>query len=261
MQPRSAPKARRWSKRTELFTGTLRAAPGFAVMRLVIGNKCYSSWSLRPWLAMSALDIDFEERLIPFGEPGFKDAVTELSGAGLVPVLIDGEVTVWESLAIIEYLADRFPNAGVWPSDPAARAHARSISAEMHAGFAALRGACPMNLGKRFTRRERGADVARDVDRAVALWREARDRFADPAAGPFLYGAFTGADAMYAPVVARLDTYAIDLPAEVRPYVDAILSHAAFVEWREAALKEPWIELQDEIDEPALENLRPGVSA
>ena len=184
-----------------------------------------------------------------------------LSAAGQVPVLVDGEVTVWESLAIIEYLADRFPKAGVWPSDLAARAHARAISAEMHAGFAALRAACPMNLGKRFSRRERGADVARDVDRAVALWREARDRFQDCAAGPFLYGAFTGADAMYAPLISRLDTYAIDVPGDVRPYVEAVLSHAAFVAWREAALAEPWVETNEEVDEPALENLRPGVSA
>lgn len=234
---------------------------GPPALRLLIANKCYSSWSLRPWLTMRALAIPFEETLIPFSDPDFKVKVTAFSGAGLVPVLIDGDVTVWESLAIIEYLAERFPDRGVWPASPAARAHARAISAEMHASFTALRGACPMNLGKRFAQRGRGADVTSDVARIVYLWREARERFAAPEDGPFLYGSFSGADAMYAPVASRLDTYAFEVEPEARAYMDAILSHAAFVEWRMAALAEPWIEPQDEVDEPARENLRPGIGS
>lgn len=230
-------------------------------MRLVIGNKCYSSWSLRPWLAMRALGIDFEEELITFGEPDFKERVLAVSGAGLVPVLVDGDVVVWDSLAILEYLAERFPKAGVWPSRCAARAHARSISAEMHSGFAALRRTCPMNLGKRFHARDRGPDVAGDVARIVELWGAALDGFADRDQGPFLYGAFTAADAMYAPVVCRIHGYSIDVPGDVQSYMEAVLSHPGFAEWREAALAEPWVEAQEEVEEPALENLRPGVNA
>ena len=204
-------------------------------MRLVIGNKCYSSWSLRPWLAMRALGIDFEEELITFGEPDFKERVLAVSGAGLVPVLVDGDVVVWDSLAILEYLAERFPKAGVWPSRFAARAHARSISAEMHSGFAALRRTCPMNLGKRFHARDRGPDVAGDVARIVELWGAALDGFADRDQGPFLYGAFTAADAMYAPVVLRFRTYGINLPESAGFYPQRLLQSSAMQEWLAAA--------------------------
>lgn len=206
---------------------------------LVLGNKRYSSWSLRPWLLMRALGIPFEETVIAMYQPDSKARMLAVSPTGKVPVLTDGDVIVWESLAIIEYLAEKFPGAGVWPDEPKARAHARAIGTEMHAGFQALRQACPMNLAKRFApRTDLGADVADNVVRLGTLWREARDRFG--AGGPFLYGAFSAADAMYAPVVTRLDTYQIAVAADVRAYMDAVLTHPAFMAWRREALAEPW---------------------
>lgn len=220
---------------------------------LVIANKCYSSWSLRPWLLMKQLGVGFDEITIPLDLPDTKEKVLKHSPAGKVPVLIDGDVTVWESIAIMEYVADAY-GAPVWPEDREARAMARSIAAEMHAGFMGLRSACPMNLGKRFAARDRGEDVARDVTRFSSIVREARDRFG--AGGPFLFGAFSAADAMYAPLVTRLDTYSITLDAATRAYVDAILSLPAFQEWRSAALKEEWIVAVDEIDEDPIENYR-----
>ncbi len=193
---------------------------------LVIGNKTYSSWSLRPWLLMRALEIPFTETVIPLDLPESSAAIRAHSPSGRVPVLIDGDIKVWESLAIIEYLADRFPRIAVWPGDPAARAHARSVAAEMHAGFVALREACPMNLGKRFAARDRGEACARDVERITAIFREARSRFG--AGGPFLYGAFTAADAMYAPVLTRFDTYQIPTDSTARAYSDAVFGLPAF---------------------------------
>lgn len=225
-------------------------------MKLLIGNKCYSSWSLRAWLLMRAKGIAFTEKLIPLDEPGFKEAIfAEARGSGgTVPTLVDGDVAVWETLAICEYLHDRHPEAGIWPREPKARAHARAISSEMHAGFTALRGACPMNLGKRFPARDLGPGVARDVERITALWRQARERFGGE--GPFLYGAFSAADAMYAPVVTRLDTYAIAVDPASQDYMRAVLALPAYREWLAAALDEPWIVEQDEVDEPALVDLR-----
>jgi glutathione S-transferase len=180
-----------------------------------------------------------------------------VSGTGLVPTLVDGEITVWESLSILEYVAEVFPEKQLWPEERAARAHARSISSELHAGFGALRSACPMNLGKRFARRDRGAEVAGDAFRIAGIWREARERFGKGAGGPFLYGRFTAADAMYAPIVTRLDTYDFEVDGEARAYMDAVLGHDAFQAWLEAALEEEWIVAEDEVDEPALVNLRP----
>lgn len=230
-------------------------------MHLYIGNKLYSSWSMRPWLAMTGRDIEFDETVIPLNAADFKSRITAVSGAGLVPVLVDGDLKVWETLAIIEYVAERFPESQVWPQDVAARAHARAISAEMHAGFAALRTACPMNLGKRFARRDRGGDVARDVARACAVVGEARTRFGAPLGGPFLYGAFSAADAMYAPLMTRLDTYDIAVDDTTRTYMDALIACDAFQTWLRAALKEDWIVAEDEVDEPALENFRPHLGS
>jgi len=207
-------------------------------MHLTIGNKLYSSWSLRPWIVLRAFDIPFEETVIPLYRPESKARILQVSPSGKVPCLTDGDVRVWESLAIIEYLAEKFPEKAIWPTDPKARAHARAAASEMHAGFQALRSACPMNLGKRFARKDRGAAVAADVARVTALWRKARQSFGGE--GPFLYGAFSAADAMFAPVVTRLDTYQVDVEPDTRAYMDAILSHPAFVAWREAALQEPW---------------------
>ncbi|MGX1742841.1 glutathione S-transferase family protein [Bosea sp. NPDC055353] len=225
-------------------------------MKLLIGNKCYSSWSLRAWLLMRASGIAFSEQLVQLDEPGFKEAIFAAApgSGGTVPTLVDGEIAVWETLAICEYLHDTQPQADIWPRDKAARAHARAISSEMHAGFTALRGACPMNLGKRFAARGRGPGVARDVERLTGLWRQARERFG--AGGPFLYGAFSAADAMFAPVVTRLDTYGIAVDPVSQDYMQAILALPAYREWLAAALAEPWIVAQDEVDEPALVNLR-----
>lgn len=207
-------------------------------MHLTIANKLYSSWSLRPWLAMSVLGIPFDETVIPLYQADTKARILAVSPTGKVPCLTDGDVTVWESLAIIEYLAEKFPEKPVWPRAAKARAHARSAANEMHAGFQALRQACPMNLGKRFARKDRGAEVAANVARLSALWKEARTVFGGK--GPFLYGEFSATDAMFAPVVTRLDTYQIEVDAETRAYMDAVLSHPAFIAWRDAALQEPW---------------------
>ncbi|KAA2242212.1 glutathione S-transferase family protein [Salinarimonas soli] len=221
---------------------------------LVIANKLYSSWSLRPWLLLRQLGIPFEEVLIPLDRPDTRERILAHSPGGKVPVLVEDGFSVWESVAIMEHVADTRPDLGVWPSDPAARAMARSVSAEMHAGFSALRSACPMNLGKRYATRDRGEAVARDVARVTAIWREARERFG--AGGPFLFGAFSAADAMYAPVVTRLDTYAIPVDPVSRAYMDTILGLPAFREWLEAALDEEWVVAHDEVDEEPTATLR-----
>lgn len=227
-------------------------------MKLLIGNKCYSSWSLRAWLLMRAKGIAFEEVLIPLDQPGFKEAILAHApgSGGTMPMLIDGEVAVWETLAIFEYLHEKHPALGIWPRDAAARAHARAAVSEMHAGFMALRSTCPMNLGKRFASRDRGVAVARDVARINALWRMARERFGMPAGGPYLYGEFCAADAMFAPVASRLDTYGIAVDSVCQDYRGTVLAHPAYRDWLEAALAEPWILDQDEVDEPALVVLR-----
>ncbi len=223
-------------------------------MKLVIGNKNYSSWSLRPWLAMSVAGIAFEEELVPLDQPDTRTRLLARSPAAKVPILIDGDVTVWESLAILEYLAERFPDAGLWPADPAARAHARAISSEMHAGFSALRSACPMNLRKRFGWRDRGAEVTRDVARVQQLWSDCRRRFGHD--GPFLFGDFTAADAMYAPVVARFDGYSIPVDEEAGAYMAAVMDLPAFRAWKAAGIVEPWVLDIDEVDEPAIAEAR-----
>src|SRR4051795_4099939 len=221
------------------------------MLTLVIGNKCHSSWSLRPWILMKQLGIPFAEVLIPFSDPmhspEWKAKVRRYSPGGKVPGLVDGDVAVWESLAILEYLADTHPDLAIWPRDRAARAIARSISAEMHSGFSALRSACPMNLGKKYATRDRGPALQKDVARIGEIWRTARERFG--AGGPFLFGAFGAADAMYAPVVTRFDTYAIPVDPACRAYMDAVLGTSAFQEWRAAALAETWIVPEDEVDE------------
>jgi len=220
---------------------------------LVIANKLYSSWSLRPWLLLKQFGIAFDEITIPLDLPDTKQKVLKHSPAGKVPILIDGDATVWESIAIMEYAGDAL-GAPVWPQDRAARAMARSVAAEMHAGFMALRSACPMNLGKKYAQKDRGEAVARDVARFSEIVCQARERFGS--GGPFLFGAFSAADAMYAPLVTRLDTYSVDLDGPARAYVDAILALPAFQEWRSEALKETWIVDADEVDEEPIENYR-----
>lgn len=207
-------------------------------MHLIIANKLYSSWSLRPWILMQAKGITFTETVIPLYQADTKQKIVQHSPTGKVPLLIDGDIRVWESLAIMEYLAEQFPNAGIWPASKAARAHARAASSEMHAGFQPLRQACPMNLGRRFKSREWSSEVCAAVARLEELWADCRNAFG--AGGAFLYGEFSAADAMYTPVVARLDSYQIPVSPNSRAYMNAILTHSAFKAWRNAALEEPW---------------------
>src|SRR5262245_53140951 len=167
-------------------------------LHLTIGNKNYSSWSFRPWIAMKVAAIPFDETVISLNAPDFKPRLLAISGTGKVPTLVDGDVKVWESLAILEYLAEKFPAAGLWPADAAARAHARTISNEMHAGFVPLRKHLPMNLWRPVKQRELPPDVLANVRRVDAIWSDCRARFGK--GGPFLFGTFTNADAMYAPV-------------------------------------------------------------
>ena len=206
---------------------------------LVVGNKNYSSWSLRPWLAMRQAGIAFEEVVIPLYQAGSKAALLAHSPAGKVPVLRHGDRVVWDSLAIMEYLAETFPAAGLWPEDAAARALARSVSAEMHAGFAALRGGMPMNLRDQPSRPEGSDAVAADIERVSTIWRDCRARFG--VGGSFLFGAFSAADAMYAPVVTRFRTYGVALDPTCQAYADAVLALPAFLEWQRAARQEPWV--------------------
>lgn len=206
-------------------------------MHLTIANKCYSSWSMRPWLVLRAFGFHFEETVIPLRQPDTAERIRAFSPTGKVPVLTDGEVKVWESLAIIQYLADRHPEKAIWPQYRVAHANALAIASEMHAGFQALRQACPMNLGKRFKTPPLTDDIKANVARIEAVWHETRARFSH--GGPYLFGEFTAADAMYAPIATRLETYSIPVAADTRTYIDAVYAHPAFVAWREAALREP----------------------
>jgi len=195
---------------------------------------------------MKVAGIAFEERVISLDAADFKARVREISATGKVPALADGETHVWESLAILEYLAERFPQAGLWPNLPRARAHARTIAAEMHAGFRALRSHFPMNVRRPAKPRAPTPEAADDIRRIETIWTDCRTRFGS--AGPFLFGAFGAADAMYAPVVSRFHTYAIALDAPARAYMDAVMSLPAWAEWRAAAAKEPWVLPHDEVD-------------
>jgi glutathione S-transferase len=210
-----------------------------ATLTLIVGNKRYSSWSLRPWLALRQAGIAFEEVVIPLYQAGSKEALLARSPAGKVPVLAHGERTVWDSLAILEYLAESFPAAGLWPQDATARALARSVAAEMHAGFAALRAGMPMDLKEHRPGRQRSQAVDADIERVTAIWRDCRTRFG--AGGPFLFGAFSAADAMYAPVATRFRTYGVALDPVCQAYADALLDLPAFLEWQRAARQEPWV--------------------
>ena len=202
-------------------------------MQLIIGTKAWSSWSLRPWLVLRKSGLAFEEMLIALRWEGAADAIAAISPSKRVPVLRDGELGIWDSLAICEYVAERAPEAGLWPTDPAARAIARSVTAEMHSGFAALRNACPMDLALRTTL-TLDAEVEADVRRIVSLWRECRRRFAG--AGPWLFGHWTIADAFYAPVATRFRSYGIDPAAygdqgPAQAYLETALSDPDFQRW------------------------------
>ncbi|MGO4620027.1 glutathione S-transferase family protein [Ensifer sp. 2YAB10] len=210
---------------------------------LYVGNKNYSSWSMRPWMAMSAAGIDFEDVVIPFDFAAGNPEIRAVSPTGRVPLLRHGELLVWESLAIIEYVAELFPNAGLWPADREARARARSYSMEMLSGFRALRGACPMNVRREKQALEVDADVRADVARIEQIWKQALAR----SGGPFLFGAFGAADAMYAPVVSRFDVYDLVADQESLGYMQRMKAHPAYRKWEEAARAEPWVVPEDEV--------------
>ncbi len=198
---------------------------------LVIGNKNWSSWSLRPWLVMKHAGIAFDEVHVQLRQPGTRQQNLQHSPSGKVPVLKHDGLTIWDSLAIAEYLAGLFPQKQLWPADPAARARARSISAEMHAGFQALRTHLPMDILGRYPGKGLdGEGVAADIARVQEIWRDARARWG--AGGPFLYGAFSIADAMYAPVVTRFMTYDVACDSVCKTYMDAIWNMPAMLEWR-----------------------------
>ncbi|MDY0881700.1 glutathione S-transferase family protein [Dongia soli] len=207
-------------------------------LTLYIGNKNYSSWSLRPWLALQHSGLPFREVLLPLRQPDSKAQFLALSPAGKVPVLRHGDVVIWESLAICEYLAELAPQAGLWPSGSAARAHARSIANEMHAGFGGLRANLPMDLRSDRRAQSRAHLVAAEIARIGDIWRQARLDFGRHLGGPFLFGSFTIADAMYAPVVSRFRTYGVTLDEVGAAYMSAILDWPAFRAWEAAAAAE-----------------------
>jgi glutathione S-transferase len=215
-----------------------------ALPHLIIGNKNYSSWSFRPWLAMRVSGIDFTEEVVPLSTPDTKTRISEHSRAGRVPILKDNGIVVWESLAIIEYLAERFPDARLWPADMQARALARSISNEMHAGFQALRSSCPMNMRRPRRRLDISADAAANVRRIDEMWQDCRETYG--AAGPFLFGAFSAADAMYAPVVNRFDVYDLPVSRPAKAYMEAVKALPAYREWEEGGRREDWVIAHDE---------------
>lgn len=213
-----------------------------ADFELFIGNKNYSSWSFRPWIALRHKQIPFLETLVPFDFENGNPKFSEFSPSRKVPVLKDGDLTVWDSLAILEYAADCYPGAGLWPEDNKARALARSISAEMHSGFAALRGACPMNMRRPAEVRLVDAAVKADVARIEQIWETGLVT----SGGPFLFGDFTIADAMFAPVVSRFGTYGLSSSPVVARYSDAVRALDAWQAWEAEALKETWIVAVDE---------------
>lgn len=206
---------------------------------LYIGNRAYSSWSLRGWLACKLAGIAFTEKVHNMAATDWPAFVRAASPTGKVPVLHHDSIVIWESLAIGEYLAGLFPKAGLWPEDQAARAQARSMSAEMHAGFTGLRSSMWMNTRRNFSGRGRTPEALADIARVVALWDETRERFG--AGGPYLFGKrFTLADAMFAPVVSRFITWEPELPASAKAYGSAVWEHPFLLEWRKAADAEPW---------------------
>ncbi len=211
-------------------------------LTLYIGNKNYSSWSMRPWIALTAAGIPFRDELIPFDCPAGNPAIRAVSPSGRVPLLVHDGLKIWESLAIIEYVAELYPDAGLWPKARADRALARVLSTEMLGGFRAIRNACPMNIRRPKRAIELPDGVMDDVARIESLWRE---RLA-ASGGPFLFGAFSAADAMFAPVVNRFETYELTRDQTVLAYMAAVKAHPAWKAWETAALAEPWIVPEDE---------------
>ena len=197
---------------------------------------------------MKVAGIPFAEQVISLDASDFKERVGKVSATGKVPALSDGETQVWESLAILEYLAEKFPESRLWPKDFAARAHARAVASEMHAGFLPLRRHLPMNVWRPVKSRALDDGSKADVARIDVIWSDCRARFG--VGGPFLFGVFSAADAMYAPVVWRFHTYAVEVSVVARAYMNAMMMQPAWREWRDAALREPWVLPHDEVDWP-----------
>jgi glutathione S-transferase len=222
-------------------------------LTLVIGNKNYSSWSMRPWVALRAAGIAFAERQLIFDSPDWRDNIAILSPSGLVPVLWEGDpgrgFATWDTLAIIERANELFPGKGLWPADSRERARARSICAEMHAGFRALRNSMPMNLRGRHPGKGMSDEVARDIARVSELWSRAQ--------WPFLFGAFSAADAYYAPVATRFVTYGVELPGKAHHYWQSLLSAPAVKDWVAAGVKETEFYAPDEPYHPPRRTARP----
>ena len=219
-----------------------------ASLTLIVGNKNYSSWSMRPWVLLRGLDIPFRERQIKFHTQDWSDNIKRLSPSGMVPVLWEGEpgsgFATWDTLAIAERVHELFPAAGAWPSDPRARARARSLCAEFHSGFRTFRSSMPMNIRSRYPGKGLNPDVAKDIERIVALWTDARKDFGGK--GSFLFGAFSAADAFYAPVATRFVTYGFDLKGAARDYQRALLDSPGVKAWSADAVKETEFVAEDE---------------
>ena len=206
-------------------------------LKLILANKAYSSWSLRPWILLAQLKIPFEEVIIPMDQAETRGSMLKYAPTGKCPSLQDGKIVIWESLAIIEYLAEAYPEKTVWPKGKAARAHARSLASEMHAGFVALRQTCPTNFRRPVKAIALNDEVRADVARIEAAWAHARATFGR--GGPFLFGRFSAADAMYAPVVTRFKSYDVPVDENAQAYMKTIEALPAMQEWRAAAMKEP----------------------
>jgi glutathione S-transferase len=207
---------------------------------IYLGNKNYSSWSLRPWLVLKQTGVAFDEIVIPLYEPTSKATIMKYSPSGTVPALRHGQLVVWDSLAICEYLAESFPTFQLWPRDHDARAVARSVCAELHSGFQSLRAHLPMNVRSSFPNRGLAPEVQAEVNRVMSIWRDCRKRFGE-GKGDFLFGHFSIADATYAPVVTRFRTYKLELEREAEAYCEAIMALPAMQEWITAARNEPMI--------------------
>jgi glutathione S-transferase len=212
-------------------------------LKLYVGNKNYSSWSLRPWLALTAAGIEFEDEVIPFDFPSGNAAIKAISPNGRVPILIHKGFKVWESLAIIEYAAELYPQKRVWPEQISERALARAYSMEMATGFPAIRNACPMNFRRAPKAIPMTDDMRSDIARIEAIWKEGLDR----EGGPFLFGGFSAADAMFAPVVNRFEVYELTNDRDCLDYMAAVKAHPAWIAWAEAAAKETAIVPEDEV--------------
>lgn len=206
---------------------------------IVLGNKAYSSWSLRGWLPLKLCGVSFDEIIVPLRQSDSKERLLDASSAGKVPVLKTPQGAIWDSLAIAEYLAERFPDAGLWPKDPWARGIARSVTAEMHSSFPSLRNECPMDVRSHYKGRQLSEDTHKDIKRITEVWRDCRTNFGTD--GDFLFGSFCIADVFYAPVVSRFVTYDVDLDPICSAYRDAVMARPEMQEWIEAGLAEPWI--------------------